>query len=77
MMLEERANDVARCGQSEEVCPLGIGADDVGLSRVATKFPGPAQDEAAQASNAVGWCWISRPTQRAEQRSSAAMKSLM
>ena len=33
LQTEERACDVARCGQSEDVCPLGIGADDVGPSR--------------------------------------------
>ena len=33
VMLEERACDVVRCGQSEDVCPLGTGADDVGPSR--------------------------------------------
>ena len=32
VMLEDRACDVARCGKSEDVCPLGVGADDVGPS---------------------------------------------
>ena len=54
-MLEERACNVARYGKGKDVCPLGIGADDVGpggdlLHRVV----GPAHDEIAQASNAVG-----------------------
>ena len=61
-MLEYRACDVARCGQSKDVSPLGIGADDVGPSRcvvthrrnVLHRVLGPAHDEAAHASNAVG-----------------------
>ena len=32
VMHEDRACDVAWCGKSEDVCPLGIGADDDGAS---------------------------------------------
>ena len=61
VMLEERACEVARCGKSEDVCPLGIGADDVGpcccvvmhgrdlLQRVV----GPSREKAAQAYDAL------------------------
>ena len=60
--LEERAGNVARCGQSEDVCSLGIGADDVGPSCCVVTHRGdllqcvvgPAHDEIAHASNAVG-----------------------
>ena len=63
--------------KSEDVWPLGIGADDVGPScciamhrrNILHRVVGPAHEEAAQAGNAVGdvgnivgMCWISRPT---------------
>ena len=62
VMLEECAGNVARCGQSEDVCSLGIGANDVGpcccvvthRGDVPHRVVGPAHDEVAHASNAVG-----------------------
>ena len=61
-MLEERAGNVARCGHSEDVCSLGIGANDVGpcccvvthRGDVPHRVVGPAHNEVAHASNAVG-----------------------
>ena len=58
-MLEERACNVTRCGKGKDVCPLGIGADDVepGCCVVTHRgdllhrVVGPAHDEAAQASS--------------------------
>ena len=61
VMAEERACNVARCGKGKDVCPLGIGADDVRPSCVVThrgdllhRVMGPAHEETAHASNAVG-----------------------
>ena len=61
-MLEERAGNVARCGQSKDVCGLCIGANDVGpcccvvthRGDLLQRVVGPAHDEAAHASNGCG-----------------------
>ena len=60
-MLEERACDVARCGKSEDVCPLGTGADDVGPSccvvvhrrDLLQRVVGPSREKVAQANDAL------------------------
>ena len=60
-MLKERACEVARCGKSEDVCPLGIGADDVGPSccvvvhgrDLLQGVVGPSREKAAQAYDAL------------------------
>ena len=62
VMLEERAGNVARCGQSKDVCSLCIGADDVGpcccvvthRGDVLQRVVGPAHVKITHASNAVG-----------------------
>ena len=62
VMLEERASNVARCGQRKDVCSLCIGADDVGpcccvvthRADVLQRVVGPAHDEITHASNAAG-----------------------
>ena len=62
VMLEERAGNVAHCGQRKDVCSLDIGANDVGpcccivthRGDLLQRIVGPAHDEAAHASNAVG-----------------------
>ena len=62
VMLEEGASNVARCGQSKDVCSLCVGANDVGpcccvvthRGNLLQRVVGPAHDEAAHASNAVG-----------------------
>ena len=62
VLLEERAGNVARCGQRKDVCSLCIGANDVGPRCCVVTHRGdvfqrvvrPAHDEAAHASNAVG-----------------------
>ena len=61
VMLEERACDVACCGKSEDVCPLGIGADDVGPSccvvvhrrDLLQRVVRPSREKAAQACDAL------------------------
>ena len=61
-MLEERAGNVARCGERKDVCSLGIGANDVGpcccvvthRGDLLQRVVGPAHDEITHASNAVG-----------------------
>ena len=76
VMLEERAGNVARCGQSKDVCSLCIGANDVGpcccvvthRGDLLQRVVGPAHDEAAHASNALGeagnvvWMVLDLPT---------------
>ena len=54
--------NVARCGKGKDVCPLGIGADDVGpcccvvthRGDLLQRVVGPAHEEIAHTSNAVG-----------------------
>ena len=61
-MLEERACDVARCGEGKDFSLVDRRADDVGpgccvvthRGDLLHRVTGPAHDEAAHASNAVG-----------------------
>ena len=74
VMLEELAGNVARCGQSEDVCSLDIGLNDVGwwcvvthlaMSRTASwvqrmmRLRMPAMLWVMRATSSSEWCWIS------------------